>query len=147
MPTVVAEQAPILPSAYHRAQARLGSALHIDAFTLVRTLCLLAPRASSLTPGRLYELGNSLSGFKNLCLFCFLLSVSAGLLSECANDPIKTELPCSGLATTRKKLLHPSYSLWSCHGLIKERAFLAQSLLKGPSSGIDGLLGQPQGIG
>jgi|GEM_PF-4836883 len=82
-----------------------------------------------------------------LCLFCFLPSVSAGLLSECANDPIKTELPCSGLATTRKKLLHPSSSLLSGHGLIKARAFLAQSLLKGPSPSIDGLLGQPQGIG
>jgi transposase len=40
--TIVAEQAPIPPPAYHRAQARLGPALHIDALTLVRTLHLLA---------------------------------------------------------------------------------------------------------
>ena len=37
MPTVLTEQDP----AYHRAQARLGAALHIDALTLVRTLHLL----------------------------------------------------------------------------------------------------------
>ncbi len=42
MPTVVAEQAPVPPPAYHHAQARLGPALHIDALTLVRTLHLLA---------------------------------------------------------------------------------------------------------
>ncbi len=42
MPTPVSEQAPVPPPAYHRAQARLGSALHIDALTLVRTLHLLA---------------------------------------------------------------------------------------------------------
>src|SRR5438874_13685393 len=42
MPTVVSEQAPVPPPAYHRAQARLGPALHIDALTLVRTLHLLA---------------------------------------------------------------------------------------------------------
>src|SRR6266849_13376 len=42
MPTVLAEQAPVPPPAYHRAQARLGPALHIDALTLVRTLHLLA---------------------------------------------------------------------------------------------------------
>jgi len=41
MPTVLTEQAPIPPPAYHRAQARLGPALHIDALTLVRTLHLL----------------------------------------------------------------------------------------------------------
>jgi hypothetical protein len=41
MPTVVSEQAPIPPPAYHRAQTRLGPALHIDALTLVRTLHLL----------------------------------------------------------------------------------------------------------
>src|SRR5215471_16249946 len=41
MPIVVAEQAPVPPPAYHRAQARLGAALHIDALTLVRTLHLL----------------------------------------------------------------------------------------------------------
>ena len=42
MPLVVNEQAPVTPPAYHRAQARLGPALHIDAFTLVTTLHLLA---------------------------------------------------------------------------------------------------------
>ncbi len=42
MPTVISEQAPLPPPAYHRAQARLGPALHIDALTLVRTLHLLA---------------------------------------------------------------------------------------------------------
>jgi hypothetical protein len=42
MPTVVPEQAPVPPPAYHRAQARLGPALHIDAITLFRTLQLLA---------------------------------------------------------------------------------------------------------
>src|SRR3989440_784200 len=42
MPTVLAEQAPVPPPAYHRAQARLGPALHIDALTLVHTLHLLA---------------------------------------------------------------------------------------------------------
>ncbi len=41
MPTVLTEQAPVPPPAYHRAQARLGAALHIDALTLVRTLHLL----------------------------------------------------------------------------------------------------------
>src|SRR5881227_908519 len=41
MPLVVTEQAPVPPPAYHRAQARLGPALHIDALTLVRTLPLL----------------------------------------------------------------------------------------------------------
>src|SRR5579859_3068261 len=41
MPTVLTEPAPVPPPAYHRAQARLGPALHIDALTLVRTLHLL----------------------------------------------------------------------------------------------------------
>jgi transposase len=41
MPTTVSEQAPVSPPAYHRAQARLGAALRIDALTLVRTLHLL----------------------------------------------------------------------------------------------------------
>jgi transposase len=41
MPTVQTEQAPVPPPAYHRAQARLGAALHIDALTLVCTLHLL----------------------------------------------------------------------------------------------------------
>ena len=42
MPTVISVQAPLPPPAYHRAQARLGPALHIDTLTLVRTLHLLA---------------------------------------------------------------------------------------------------------
>lgn len=41
MPTVVKEQAPVPPPSYQRAQARLGSALHLDALTLVTTLHLL----------------------------------------------------------------------------------------------------------
>jgi hypothetical protein len=35
MPIVLTEQAPVPPPAYHRAQARLGPALHIDALTEV----------------------------------------------------------------------------------------------------------------
>jgi transposase len=42
MPTVVSEQAPVPPPAYHRAQARMSPTLHLDALTLVRTLHLLA---------------------------------------------------------------------------------------------------------
>jgi hypothetical protein len=42
MPIPVESQVPIPPPAYHRAQARLGPALHIDALTLVNTLHLLA---------------------------------------------------------------------------------------------------------
>jgi Transposase DDE domain len=42
MLTVLSEQVPIPPPAYHRAQARLGPALQMDALTLVRTLHLLA---------------------------------------------------------------------------------------------------------
>lgn len=42
MPTLVNEAAPVPPPAYHRAQARLDPALHIDALTLVNTLHLLA---------------------------------------------------------------------------------------------------------
>src|SRR6266481_8016668 len=42
MPLIVAEQAPVPPPAYHRAQGRLGPALHIDALTLVRMLHLYA---------------------------------------------------------------------------------------------------------
>jgi transposase len=41
MPQLVERPAPIPPPAYHRAQAKLGPALHIDALTLVRTLHLL----------------------------------------------------------------------------------------------------------
>jgi hypothetical protein len=41
MPTVIKDQAPVPPPAYHRMQARLGSNLHIDALTLVNTLHLL----------------------------------------------------------------------------------------------------------
>jgi hypothetical protein len=33
MPTLVKEAAPVPPTAYHRAQARLGPALHFDALT------------------------------------------------------------------------------------------------------------------
>jgi hypothetical protein len=42
MLTIVHEQTPVPPPAYHRAQVRLGPALHIDALTLVNTLHLLA---------------------------------------------------------------------------------------------------------
>jgi hypothetical protein len=41
MPTLGSSAAPVPPPAYHRAQARLGPALHIDALTLVNTLHLL----------------------------------------------------------------------------------------------------------
>jgi transposase len=41
MPQFIERQAPIPPPAYHRAQARRGPALHIDALTLVNTLHLL----------------------------------------------------------------------------------------------------------
>jgi transposase len=41
MPLIVNEQAAVPPPAYHRVQARLGPALHIDALTLVTTLHLL----------------------------------------------------------------------------------------------------------
>src|SRR5437870_13197711 len=49
MPTVITNQAPVPPPAYHRMQARLGAPLHIDALTLVTslhllTLCRLAVR-------------------------------------------------------------------------------------------------------
>src|SRR5436309_10578561 len=49
MPITLNEEAPVPPPAYHRAQARLGPALHIDALTLVGslhllTLCRLAVR-------------------------------------------------------------------------------------------------------
>ncbi len=39
--TVVDDQTPIPPPSYQRAQARLNSALHIDALNLVTTLHLL----------------------------------------------------------------------------------------------------------
>src|SRR5260370_498236 len=42
MPAVVPEQAPLPPSAYHPAPARLAPALHIDALALVNALHLLA---------------------------------------------------------------------------------------------------------
>lgn len=42
MPCVVKDQAPVPPPAYHRAQARRGPNLHLDALTLVQTLHLLA---------------------------------------------------------------------------------------------------------
>jgi transposase len=41
MPTTDSEQTPVPPPAYHRAQARLGPALRVDALTLVNTLHLL----------------------------------------------------------------------------------------------------------
>lgn len=41
MPALGNSEAPVPPPAYHRAQARLGPALHIDALTLVKTLHLL----------------------------------------------------------------------------------------------------------
>jgi hypothetical protein len=41
IPTIGNSAAPVAPSAYQRAQARLGPALHIDALTLVTTLHLL----------------------------------------------------------------------------------------------------------
>jgi hypothetical protein len=41
MPTLRNSAAPVPPAAYHRAQARLGPALPIDALTLVKTLHLL----------------------------------------------------------------------------------------------------------
>src|SRR5260221_1724080 len=41
IPALGNSAAPVPPPAYHRAQARLGPALHIDALTLVRTLHLL----------------------------------------------------------------------------------------------------------
>ncbi len=40
MPALGKSAAPV-PAVYHRAQARLGPALHIDALTLVNTLHLL----------------------------------------------------------------------------------------------------------
>ncbi len=42
IPTIINEAVPVPPPTYHRAQARLGPALHIDALTLVNTLHLLA---------------------------------------------------------------------------------------------------------
>ena len=42
MPVALENQAPVPPPAYHRMQARLGVALHIDARTLVTSLHLLA---------------------------------------------------------------------------------------------------------
>src|SRR5213596_2727378 len=42
MPIPLNEQVPVPPPAYHRAQARLGPALHLDALTLVSSLHLLA---------------------------------------------------------------------------------------------------------
>jgi hypothetical protein len=42
MPVALESQAPVPPPAYHRMQARLSAALHIDALTLVTSLHLLA---------------------------------------------------------------------------------------------------------
>src|SRR5437868_4424875 len=41
MPLALEDQTPVAPPSYHRAQAPLGPALHIDALTLVTTLHLL----------------------------------------------------------------------------------------------------------
>src|SRR5437016_3621252 len=41
MPLALEDQTPVAPPSYHRAQARLGPALHINALTLVTTLQLL----------------------------------------------------------------------------------------------------------
>ena len=41
VPTPAESQAPVPPPAYHRAQARLGGALHLDALTIVTKLHLL----------------------------------------------------------------------------------------------------------
>lgn len=41
MPTIITNQAPVPPPAYHRMQERLGSSLYIDALSLVKTLHLL----------------------------------------------------------------------------------------------------------
>jgi hypothetical protein len=41
IPARVNEATPVPPPAYHRAQARLGPVLHIDALALVNTLHLL----------------------------------------------------------------------------------------------------------
>ena len=41
IPVALESQASVPPPAYHRMQARLGAALHIDALTLVTTLHLL----------------------------------------------------------------------------------------------------------
>ena len=38
MPTVVKEQAPVPPPSYQRAQAKQGSALHMNALTLVQRI-------------------------------------------------------------------------------------------------------------
>jgi transposase len=51
MPLALKDQAPVASPSYQRAQARLGSALHIDALTLIRmlhllTLCRLAVRVA-----------------------------------------------------------------------------------------------------
>jgi hypothetical protein len=43
MPALGNSAAPVPPPAYHRAQAKLGPALPIDALTLLTTLHLLTP--------------------------------------------------------------------------------------------------------
>src|SRR3989440_777177 len=42
MPLALEDQTPVAPPSYHRAQARLGPALHLNALTLVTRLHLLA---------------------------------------------------------------------------------------------------------
>ena len=51
MLTVVHEWTPVPPPAYHRAQVRLGPALHIDALTLVNTLQQLGFVPPGSAPG------------------------------------------------------------------------------------------------
>jgi hypothetical protein len=51
MPIVLAEQAPVPPPAYHRAQARLGPALHIDALTEVAHLASARALSAGGTSG------------------------------------------------------------------------------------------------
>ena len=70
--TIVHEQTPVPPPAYHRAQVRLGPALHIDALTLVNTLHLLALCR--------LELSANLLHFKKLGPHC-LLVYSSNMLS------------------------------------------------------------------
>ncbi|HEY4386427.1 MAG TPA: hypothetical protein VGN34_18370 [Ktedonobacteraceae bacterium] len=50
MPTIN-EQAPVPPPAYHRMQARLGPALHIDTLTLVTHFASAHALSSGCTHG------------------------------------------------------------------------------------------------
>ena len=55
VPALVNEAAPVPSLAYHRAQARLGPALHIDALTLVNTLHLLTLCRLAVRPVLLFS--------------------------------------------------------------------------------------------